>query len=242
MANFNDIVKANKSIKTMQISRWDKKQGREIVKDYAEVNQRIKAFRMLYPEGFICTQIISHENDIVVMQAEAGYYDDNGNAHTLGTGIAFEDKKNGMINGTSYIENCETSAVGRALGMLGLGIDTSVASYEEVSNAIAQQQAPAQPTTQPAAQPAKPTSKKAQTTEPQKCADCKKEIAAENGFTVEDIIASSKKQFKRPLCFACAHAAQVKLDEAKAAQAASVDVIAEAEAAAQALQPSFPLD
>ena len=45
-----------------------------------------------------------------------------------------------MINKTSYIENCETSAVGRALGMCGIGIDTSIASYDEVATAIAQQE------------------------------------------------------------------------------------------------------
>ena len=52
-----------------------------------------------------------------------------------------EKESTSYINKTSYIENCETSAVGRALGMAGFGIDTSVASYEEVSNAIAQQEA-----------------------------------------------------------------------------------------------------
>ena len=36
------------------------------------------------------------------------------------------------INKTSYVENCETSAVGRALAMLGIGIDTSIASANEV--------------------------------------------------------------------------------------------------------------
>lgn len=140
MIKFEDIKKANESIKTMTISRWDKKQGKEVSKEYAEVNQRIKAFRMLYPEGFITTDIISHENEVVFMKAEAGYYTEDGTKVVLGTGMAFENKKVGQINGTSYIENCETSAVGRALGMCGLGIDVSVASYEEVQNAMHQQE------------------------------------------------------------------------------------------------------
>ena len=54
----------------------------------------------------------------------------------LGTGTAYEKESSTFINKTSYIENCETSAVGRALGMAGFGIDTSVASAEEVKNAI----------------------------------------------------------------------------------------------------------
>lgn len=125
MHSFSDIQEANKTIKMTNIKG----------KSYAEVNQRIKAFRMLYPEGFIHTEIISHEDGIVVMRAEVGYED-----KVLGTGTAFENKKFGMVNGTSYIENCETSAVGRALGMLGLGIEKSIASYEEVNSAISQAQ------------------------------------------------------------------------------------------------------
>ena len=54
----------------------------------------------------------------------------------MGTGTAYEKEGSTFINKTSYIENAETSAVGRALGFCGFGIDTSVASYEEVTNAI----------------------------------------------------------------------------------------------------------
>ena len=49
---------------------------------------------------------------------------------------AYEKENSTFINKTSYIENCETSALGRALGIAGFGIDTSVASAEEVQNAI----------------------------------------------------------------------------------------------------------
>lgn len=109
-------------------------------KQYAEVNERIKAFRMLYPEGFIDTTVIRLEDGVVVINAEVGFYD-NGEPKVLGSGTAYEKEGSTNINRTSYIENCETSAVGRALGMVGIGIDTSVASYEEVSNAIKQQEA-----------------------------------------------------------------------------------------------------
>ena len=57
----------------------------------------------------------------------------------LGSGHAYEKEGSTFINRTSYIENCETSAVGRALGMCGFGIDTSIASSEEVQNAILNQ-------------------------------------------------------------------------------------------------------
>lgn len=140
MATFKDIQEANKEIKTMPITRWDKKLGKEVSKDYAEVNQRIKAFRMVYPEGFITTEIVSHKDGVVYMKAEAGVFTGDGQRVVLGSGMAYEDRESSLINKTSYIENCETSAVGRALGMCGFGIDMSVASYEEVSNAIKKQE------------------------------------------------------------------------------------------------------
>ena len=61
----------------------------------------------------------------------------------LATGLAEESKNSTFINKTSYVENAETSAWGRALGNLGIGLDTSVASADEVSNAIANQNKPA---------------------------------------------------------------------------------------------------
>lgn len=105
-------------------------------KAYMEVNQRIKAFRMLYPNGCITTDIVSIDNGVCIMTATVK--DDEGNV--LGTGTAYEKEGSTFINQTSYIENCETSAVGRALGMCGIGIETSVRSAEEVQNAIINQE------------------------------------------------------------------------------------------------------
>lgn len=122
---YEDIKRANESIITTDIKG----------KEYAEVNQRIKAFRMLYPKGTIKTDIESNENGVCVFRA--GVYTDDG--QLLSTGTAYEKEDSSFINKTSYIENCETSAVGRALGMAGFGIDTSIASAEEVANAIENQ-------------------------------------------------------------------------------------------------------
>ena len=108
-------------------------------KEYAAVNGRINAFRRLYPQGFITTDIVSMEAGVVVMKATCGYYE-NGQSVILGTGMAYEREGSSNINKTSYIENCETSAVGRALGMAGIGVTTAVASSEEVQNAILQQE------------------------------------------------------------------------------------------------------
>lgn len=128
---WEEIRKANKAIQATDIKG----------KNYVEVNQRIKAFRMVYPTGFILTDIMSNTGGVVIMEATVGYFTEDGQSRTLGHGTAYEKEGSTFINKTSYIENCETSAVGRALGMAGFGIDTSVASAEEVQNAIINQQA-----------------------------------------------------------------------------------------------------
>lgn len=130
-----DIAIANEQIGTIGIERKDKN-GNVTVTDYAEVNQRIKAFRTVCPNGSIETEMLSNENGVCVFKATIK--DENG--HILGTGTAYEKENSSFINKTSYIENCETSSVGRALGMCGFGIDVSVASYEEVANAMANQE------------------------------------------------------------------------------------------------------
>lgn len=104
-------------------------------KSYAQVNDRVKAFRQLCPMGTIMTEIINLENGVVTMKATV--MDDDG--HVLGTGLAQEKESSSFINKTSFIENCETSAVGRALGFVGIGVDGSMASAEEVANAILNQ-------------------------------------------------------------------------------------------------------
>ena len=126
--NWESLVKANAAIRTTNIKG----------KEYAEVNQRVKAFRTLYPEGFITTEILCREGGLCIIKATVGHYAD-GKSVILATGTAYEKEGSSQINRTSYIENCETSAVGRALGMAGFGIDTSIASADEMSNALLQQ-------------------------------------------------------------------------------------------------------
>lgn len=124
--NYEDIKKVNETLRTTDIKG----------KDYVEVNERIKAFRMLIPDGTIETHIIEDLDGICTIKAIIR----DSQGKVLATGHAQEKENSTFINKTSYVENCETSAVGRALGMLGIGIDTSIASAEEVGNAIAQQE------------------------------------------------------------------------------------------------------
>lgn len=132
---YEDIKHANEQIRTMEIERKDKKTGKVTKKEYAEVNQRIKAFRMCHPNGCISTEIISSMEDIFGNGAiiiKASVYD--GDGKLLGTGTAMEESSSSFINEHNFVENAETSACGRALGMCGFGIDTAVASYEEMKS------------------------------------------------------------------------------------------------------------
>lgn len=129
---YQDIDRVNSEIKMLDLKG----------KDYAMVPERVTAFRKLFPDGFITTDIVhmSEDGTVVMMKAQAGYYKEDGSPVVLGSGMAKEVQGKGMVNGTSHIENCETSAVGRALGMIGLGINGGgICSAEELANAVTAQ-------------------------------------------------------------------------------------------------------
>tara|TARA_R100001594_G_scaffold26282_2_gene50991 strand:- start:2607 stop:3227 length:621 start_codon:yes stop_codon:yes gene_type:complete len=110
--------------------------------DYVEVNERVKQFHKDYPNGSITTELIEMTDRFIT---KTTVITDVENPERKFTGIAYEKEDSTFINKTSALENCETSSVGRALGMLGIGIDTSLASYDEVANAVEQQKTPAAP-------------------------------------------------------------------------------------------------
>ena len=114
-------------------------------KMYTQVVLRMEAFRRFYGTEYgVDTQILVDDGQRVVVKATITNLD----GIVVGSGMAEEirgqgyfelgDKRN--INTTSAIENCETSAIGRALAMMGIGIDTSIASANEVNDAIAKQE------------------------------------------------------------------------------------------------------
>ena len=106
-------------------------------KAYVEVNERIRHFRSdeKYKGYQLLSDIVSIENGVCIIKATI--LDEN--CTPVANGLAYEKEGSSFINKTSYIENCETSAWGRALGNLGIGIETSIASSNEVQNAIKQQ-------------------------------------------------------------------------------------------------------
>lgn len=107
-------------------------------KNYVMVNERIAHFRTSeeYKGWSLITELVELKEDSCTFKAVV--FDDKGNIRA--TGFAQEDKSSSMINKTSFIENCETSAWGRALGCLGIGISESIASAEEVQMAISKQE------------------------------------------------------------------------------------------------------
>ena len=107
-------------------------------KEYVTVNERIKAFRQNFAGWSLETEIVELTDERCVMKAVIK--DDKGDIKATGT--AYELANSTYINKTSYVENCETSAWGRALGNLGIGVDTSIASAEEVQNAVNNQNEP----------------------------------------------------------------------------------------------------
>lgn len=105
-------------------------------KSYVMVNERIKYFRENYRGWSLTSELVNLTDDSCVIKAVVT--DENGVIKA--TGFAQEDRTSSMINKTSFVENCETSAWGRALGNLGIGIDDSIASAEEVDMAIKKQE------------------------------------------------------------------------------------------------------
>ncbi|MCQ2608758.1 MAG: hypothetical protein MJ197_08745 [Bacteroidales bacterium] len=119
---FSAICEANKLIKTTNIKG----------KEYAEVPQRVKAFRSVYPSGSIETELVSIDNQQCIIKATIK----NNDGVVIASDYSQEYIGKGDINTTSFLENCSTSAVGRALGFCGFGSDVSIASANDVQHAI----------------------------------------------------------------------------------------------------------
>ena len=104
-------------------------------KNYITVNERLKYFRAIHPTWSISTATLELSDKHAVTKTTIT--DDTG--RILSTGMAYELREASFINKTSWLENAETSSAGRALAMLGIGIEDSVASADEVYRAMEQQ-------------------------------------------------------------------------------------------------------
>ncbi len=106
-------------------------------KEYITVNERLIHFRKeaAYKGWRIIEDLISLDDKEGVFKATI--LDPDGNE--MVSAHAQEYRDSSYINKTSFLENGFTSALGRALGYLGIGLDTSIASADEVGNAVANQ-------------------------------------------------------------------------------------------------------
>lgn len=99
-------------------------------KKYVLVSDRVLAFNEIYPKGSIKTKLLKWEGDTIVVKAIV--IPEEGREFN---GLAQETVGEGYINKTSALENAETSAVGRALAMMGIGVIDSIASVDEINKA-----------------------------------------------------------------------------------------------------------
>lgn len=105
-------------------------------KEYVTVAERLKHFRQSpdYQGWGIEIEWIKITEDVAI--AKALVKNQDGIIKSTGTAMENKDDKLSIVNKTSHVENCETSAVGRALGFLGIGIDgAEVSTYEETLRA-----------------------------------------------------------------------------------------------------------
>ena len=123
-------------------------------KDYVTVNERLKYLREHFTGYKLISEIVYHKDAEFITwwdnkgeeksawkSAEICFKASllNESNEVVATGFAMEKADSSYINKTSYIENCETSAWGRALANFAIGVDNSVASADEVANAIKNQ-------------------------------------------------------------------------------------------------------
>lgn len=139
-------------------------------KKYVLVDDRVSFFNETYPNGYIQTTLISQPSDKMVV-VKAKVVPDNKNESRYFTGYSQAIWGEGIVNKTAALENAETSAVGRALAFMGIGVIDSIASADEMVKAGATQQ---RPDSRPAYQVSRPETPRHETA--QACKDCGAEM------------------------------------------------------------------
>jgi hypothetical protein len=117
--------------------------GQFDLESYVSVNERIKAFWAKYPNGRIVTRLehIDTENAkarMVIVHAEV--YADRDSAFPIATGLSKEREGTTFVNKTSFVENADTSAIGRALATAGFLVEKERPSREEMESVARQEQ------------------------------------------------------------------------------------------------------
>jgi hypothetical protein len=103
------------------------------LEDYEPVEDRLARFWDEHPEGRVHTDLIAHGDGGFIVRAEI--WRDAGDPHPWATGWAEERISERGVNAVSALENCETSAIGRALANAGYAPKGKRPSREEMSKA-----------------------------------------------------------------------------------------------------------
>lgn len=106
-------------------------------KDYVQVKDRVSFFNEEYPKGKIETKLISYADGLYIVKAIVTPNCEEPNR--IFTGLSQASKTDtGTANKTAPLEVAETSAVGRALAFMAIGIVESIASVDEINKATNQ--------------------------------------------------------------------------------------------------------
>ena len=101
--------------------------------DYEPVEERLNKFIKDFPDFRISTELVAHTNDRYIVKASL--YRTYADSAAYSSGLAEETVSTRGVNATSALENCETSAIGRALANAGYATKGKRASREEMVKA-----------------------------------------------------------------------------------------------------------
>jgi len=110
------------------------------LEDYETVEERLTKYWKDYPDGQIHTKVLEHTTGRFIV--EASIYRTEADARPWTTGLAEETVQGRGVNATSALENCETSAIGRALANAGYATKGKRASREEMTKVKANEPKP----------------------------------------------------------------------------------------------------
>ena len=110
------------------------------LEDYETVEERLIKFWKEHPDGQIHTKVLEHTTGRFIV--EASIYRTEADARPWTTGLAEETVQGRGVNATSALENCETSAIGRALANAGYATKGKRASREEMTKVKANEPKP----------------------------------------------------------------------------------------------------